>query len=104
MKAIIEGKRYDTDKAQLITKYDNRLVRSDFRHLSEGLYQTKKGNWFLAGEGGPMTKYARHVGNGHKSGGSKITPLTEKDAIEWLEQHDHTEILEAYFSDQIDDA
>ena len=104
MKAIIKGKRYNTDKAQLVAKYDNILGGSDFNYLCEKLYQTEKGNWFLAGEGGPMTKYARHVGNGNKSGGSKITPMTENDVIEWLEEHDHTEILEAYFPEHIDDA
>ena len=104
MKAIIKGKRYNTETAEWIASYHNGCTTSDFKYLSEDLYRTKNGNWFIAGEGGPMTTYARHVGNGNKSGGKKIIPLTQDDVIQWLEQHEETEVLETYFPEHIDDA
>ena len=104
MKAIIEGKRYNTETAEWIASYHNGCTHSDFNYLSEDLYRTPRGNWFLAGEGGPMTTYARHIGNGNKSGSEKIIPFTEDDVIEWLERHDEHEVLEQYFPDYIQDA
>jgi len=58
MKKIINGKRYDTETAQLIgsASYSN---RTDFRFWSEELYRKKTGEFFLYGEGGPASKVDR---------------------------------------------
>ena len=62
MKQIINGKTYNTETATELGHYWNGLSDSDFRHISESLYRTKNGRYFLAGEGGPMTRYSHPVG------------------------------------------
>lgn len=104
MRAIIEGKRYDTQTAEEVAHYWNGLGPSDFKNVSETLYRTKRGNWFLSGEGGPMTRYAQPVGNNGRSGGSAIIPLEPSEALAWLESKHRTDEIEQYFSDQVEDA
>ena len=103
MKKIIDGKTYNTKTAIEIADYSNGLSVSDFGHVKETLYVTKKGAYFLAGSGGAMTKYAKTIGN-MMCDGEGIEPLTEKEALVWLESHDETDAIERYFSDMIEDA
>ncbi len=104
MKKIHNGKRYDTETAEIVAQYCNGLSSRDFYNLSEELYRTKAGAWFLFGEGGAATKYKEPVDNNCWQGGSDIVPLTAIEAQEWLEQHDMTASLEKYFGDKIQDA
>ena len=62
MKKIINGKKYDTDTAQELASWDNGGGWRDFHHCEETLYRKKTGEFFLFGEGGPMTKYAVSTG------------------------------------------
>lgn len=96
MKAIINGKRYDTDTAREISSNGNDASYSDFRHWHEVRYRTKKGAWFVHGEGGPMSRWARSVNNG-STGGEGIIPLTDGEARDWLEKAKDTRSLELYF-------
>jgi len=105
MKRIINGFRYDTEKADLIASasYGN---AGDFEAWYEALYKTpRSGRFFLYGEGGPMSKYGRATGQNSWSGGEKITPLSPKQALEWCEQRDiDPEEYERFFEDMITDA
>jgi hypothetical protein len=100
---IIDGKRYNCDTATELGHYWNGLSNSDFRHLSETLYVTKKGNYFLYGSGGAMTKYSKSCGNA-SCGGKDIVPLTKKEAFEWCCNYSTAEQTEKLFPDMIDDA
>jgi hypothetical protein len=107
MKSIINGKRYDTDKAILIGESDNlnRCSRNDFGFWEAGLYKTpRSGAYFLAGEGGPMTRWARPIGSNGMTGGDGIIPLTKEDALEWAGRHLGTKVVEKHFQDVIEDA
>ncbi len=105
MKAIINGKRYDTDKAALIASDGSAgLSRSDFQWWEEDLYLTKNGSWFVAGTGGALTKYAKPVGSNGTSGGERIIPLTAEEARDWLENSENYNSLEYHFGDTIVDA
>lgn len=86
MKRIINKKLYDTETARNIGAWDNGIYGS-FESVSETLYRKKTGEFFLYGEGGPMTKYARSAGNNSWSGGEEIIPLTVEAAREWAEKH-----------------
>jgi hypothetical protein len=101
MKRVINGKRYDTAMAFCIASAWNHLGRSDFKWMEEALYRTKAGNWFLAGKGGPLTKYRRQVGDAWTEG-EAITALTGDEARQWLEEHGETEAIEQQF--KIEDA
>ena len=100
MKRVINGKMYNTETAELIHESDNGIYGNDFRQCEESLYKTKNGAYFIAGSGGPMSKYAESSGN-TTSGGHGIEVLTEPEALAWLEQNDGTEAIEEYFPDKI---
>lgn len=86
MRQIINHKMYDTETAKYVGDYSNALGRGDFRYEKEELYLKKTGEFFLAGEGGPLTKYAEDTGFGMDSGYG-IIPLDEDEARDWVEQH-----------------
>ncbi|MBQ6343937.1 MAG: hypothetical protein IJI41_12490 [Anaerolineaceae bacterium] len=47
----------------------------------------KNGEFFLYGEGGPLSKYQKQVGMNEWSGGEVIIPMTIEDARDWAEEH-----------------
>lgn len=103
MRFIREGKVYDTNNAIMISEYDSGHPRGDFKRFEETLYRTKKGAWFLVGEGGPMTHYGQPCPTGGIMGGDGIQILTEDEAREWCENPRHevpTSTIERYFSVQ----
>lgn len=87
MKKIISGKVYDTSTAQEMARYSNGGTWRDFEHFEETLYRKKTGEFFLCGEGGPMTRYAEATGQNSWSGGSRIMPMTYQEATAWAEEH-----------------
>lgn len=96
MKAIIKGKRYDTETATEIAS-DGYGYSGDFRYWHETLYKTKSGAWFTAGKGGPMSRYARSTGQNSWSGGSAIVPMSAEEAREWLETAKEVDAIEEHF-------
>ncbi len=97
MKKIISGKVYDTDTAKELGSWCNAGSWRDFNHMEETLYRKKTGEFFLHGEGGPMTKYAQAVEQNSWSGGSRIMPMTFAEAREWAETHLDADEYEAIF-------
>lgn len=107
MKAIINGKRYDTEKAILVGKAgsDGNISVDDFSYWEAGLYKTpRSGVFFLAGTGGAMTRWATPIGNNGRSGGSGVIPLDREEARLWAERFLPAEIVEEHFGDMIEDA
>jgi len=102
MKAVINGKTYNTETATLLGEMSVNPV-GDFAHVSEALYRTAKGAYFLAGEGGARTKYAENVG-GAVYGGSKIMPLTEAEALAWGERHMDADAVAEHFAHMVEEA
>lgn len=103
MKKIINGKLYDTDKARYLggDSYSN---SRDFHHWTEELYVKRTGEYFLYGEGGPMTKYAETIGQNQWSGGEKIMPMSMEAAREWAEEHLSAELYAEIFGMPDEDA
>lgn len=104
MKKIINGKSYNTETAEPILAWSNSCGYSDFRHYDEQLYRTKRDNWFVHGSGGPMSPYAEHRSNGESTGGEAISPLTEREAFEWLCEKGHDELAEELFPEMVEEA
>jgi len=106
MEKLIDGKLYSTDNAQLITStYPNGTQdRSNFRFLKESLYVTENGAYFIAGEGGPRTKYSQPAATGGTTGGEDIRVLSEDDAFEWCQRHDKVATAREHFPDHFDPA
>lgn len=110
MRRIVNGKVYDTEKAEEIGYYRNGRGRSDFRWIEESLYVTSKGNFFLAGAGGALTRYAepRYKGGSLRDGGmgegEGIIPLSKEEALSWCEENLDIEDYQEYFKDIMEDA
>ena len=96
MQEIINGRLFDTETATPMGSYSYG-ASSDFQHVSETLYRKKTEEYFLRGEGGPMSRYSVEVGVNNYSGSSRITPLDEDEAKEWLEMYGTVEEYEACF-------
>jgi hypothetical protein len=97
MKRIVDGKMYNTETATKIHTEDACLSSTDFRHWNETLYKTKKGAYFLAGYGGPMTRWAVPSGDGNGRCGSKgIRVLSEADARYWVEKYANDKYEEVF--------
>lgn len=103
MKKIISGKVYDTDTAQRMGYCENMADVRDFHQFSETLYRKKTGEYFLHGEGGPMTQYAQTVGTNSWSGGERIMPLSFSEAKAWAEEHLAGDEYEAIFGEVTED-
>lgn len=103
MKKIINGRSYDTETAREVASWGNAGGWNDFAHLEETLYQKKNGEFFLFGEGGPMTKYAVSTGQNTWSGGGKIIPLSYDSAREWAEETLSADEYESIFGEIAED-
>jgi len=103
MKKIINGKVYDTEKAKQVAFYSNAGSWRDFQHYEETLYLKRTGEYFLFGEGGPMTRYARSEGQNSWTGGERIEPLTYAAAKEWAEEHLDGDEYEAIFGEVVEE-
>jgi len=77
MKITIQGTIYDTETAVLIgTAIQTNKASTSWQ---AGLYRTpRSGRYFLAGEGGSMTRWADDAG---------IFVLTPDEAREWAEEY-----------------
>lgn len=104
MKQIIKGKKYDTETAKVVAEISGGGSGwRDFGYYEETLYKKRTGEYFLHGEGGPMTRYAISVGGNSWTSGSKIIPLTYDGAREWAEKNLGVEEYEAEFGEVVED-
>lgn len=96
MKKIINGKRYDTEKATPIGEgiYAH---RGDHAYYWVALYRTTNGRFFVAGEGGPNSKYAEPVDHSTRSGGPAIIPLEAEEARTLAERYCDADTISQFF-------
>ena len=97
MKKVINGKMYNTDTAREVASCSHGGGPRDFRSYEETLYCKRTGEYFLAGNGGPMTKYAKPYEGGGRTGGEGIIPLTYDQATDWAEHEMDADDYEAEF-------
>lgn len=102
MKKVIEGRLYNTATAKLLGE-DSYSNPSDFNYWIESLFQKRTGEFFLYGEGGPMSRYAQTAGQNEWSGGEQIQPLTVENARQWAEQHLSADEYESIFGEITED-
>lgn len=97
MRKIINNRAYDTDTAKELGSWSTAYSARDFRSFSETLYQKRTGEFFLHGEGGPMSRYSERAEGGCWRWGEAITPLTYDRARQWAERHLDAEDYEGIF-------
>jgi hypothetical protein len=103
MKSTIDNKTYNTETATKVAEASNHAPYNDFRAWRETLYMTRKGNWFLHGWGGAMTKYATHYCNS-SSDGEQIIPMSREQALAWCAEHNAQEAIDNHFGDLVEEA
>ena len=97
MKKIINGAVCNTATAKLLGSFDNGERPGDIGYVKESLYRTKSGIFFLHGEGGAGTRYARQTEPNHWRTGELITILDLDSAQKWAEEHlDGDEYIRAF--------
>lgn len=100
MKKIIQGFRWDTDKADKVCDIQEGYA-GDFRRIDAGLYRTKRAKkFFLAGAGGPMTVFAKSVDQNSWTGSEGIIPISDDDARMYAEKYADTDTIEKFFAVQ----
>ena len=78
LKKTLDGKSYDTETARAV---GTRKYTGNVGGVTETLYFTKSGRYFLYIEGNPLGVYRRRGGN------EEIAPLSLEEAKEWLESY-----------------
>lgn len=96
MKKIIKGKLYDTDTAAKVAEWETPTSASDFKFCRETLYRKRTGEYFLHGEGGALSRYARREYDG-MTWGEDILPLAYDTARGWAEQYMNVDAYQAEF-------
>ena len=106
MKKIIDGKTYNTETATLV---DSLIINSkdSWNNVSEDLYITKNGNFFLCGYGESNTRWAVKFGQYKDNKGTlthDIQAITKKEALAWCEKNSDAETIEEHFSEIVENA
>lgn len=104
MKKIINRKIYDTDNAIYVYGWSNGCSSSDFNYRVKELYRTNKGNWFIYHSGGAMTDMSVSCGTNQWRGSEDIEPITERQALRFLEEHGEVEEALRLFGNEIEEA
>ncbi|MFR4401210.1 MAG: hypothetical protein ACLT3C_02285 [Peptococcus niger] len=103
MKKIIGGKRYNTETAKYIGSGFANCGVTDFKYFEESLYLKKTGEFFLHGEGGPASKYAKEF-DGSMWGDEKIIPISLEEARAWGEKYLSPDEYEKVFEVEEEDS
>ena len=103
MKKIINNKRYDTETARKIGEDSSGGSSSDFGFWNETLYCKRTGEYFLMGEGGARSRYAKNYGGGTWGWGEEIIPMTYDKARLWAEHHLDADDYEKEFGEVAED-
>lgn len=103
MNKVIRGKRYNTETAKLVGTWEaNEPENSDFWEKEE-LYQKRSGEFFLIGQGGAQTQYARFSMGGESKPGIELRPVEPEEASDWAEEHLTADEYEALFGPVAED-
>lgn len=103
MVKIIDGKKYNTATAEAVGEWSNGRGARDFSNCTETLYKKRTGEFFLHGEGGPMTAYREYINTNNWTGGEKIIPMTFEEARRWAEEHLEADEYESVFGEVSED-
>lgn len=101
MERVIDGKRYNTKTATELCDVsgpNGTLSVTDFAYNDTHLYRTKSGRYFIAGEGGARSRWAKPCGNDVRNG-EGLQPIDEAEARRLCEQFGSVETYCATFGE-----
>lgn len=96
MRKVIKGAVCDTETATRLGACGHDITNRLYR-WTETLYRTKSGRYFIHGEGGPGSRYAKAEDDGHWKRGEQIDIITKEAAEKWAEEHLSGDEYEAAF-------
>ena len=86
MRRSIDGKVYDTNTAEIICDISEGRI-GEWDSVSARLYVTKKGAYFIAGYGGPTTRFKKQTNDKNGWVGSEsIIPIGVEEARTYCEK------------------
>lgn len=97
MVRVIDGKRYDTDKATEVATWTNGFDKTAFKYQEKTLYRTSRGNWFVSYDSGPIFDSIFHAAKNLHFEHSNIEPMDADTARKLLEKWNAVGQLEEYF-------
>lgn len=98
MRKIVDGKVYNTDTAMTVCDISpSGFHNGDFRYEDTYLYKSHKGTFFVAGVGGPMSRWAQAEGQNGRRGGSGLDVIDIDEARSLCERHGSAAEFEAAF-------
>ena len=80
MRKVINGKTYRTHTAQLIATLQSPFPKTDNKWHETRLYRNQRGAYFLAGEGGSLSRWKKITPRGAIPG-EGIEPLSKDEAL-----------------------
>lgn len=86
MRAIVNGKLYDTETANLIASHEHVEVGFLF-FIRQQLYITRDGEYFLFGQPGGDSRYRYEEAPRKWVAGWRIDPISYDEAREWLKEN-----------------
>jgi hypothetical protein len=98
---IIGGLRYNTVTATEVCNFESSGGSSDFHYEDTSLYRSPRGRFFLAGYGGPMSRWSRSDFGGY-TGGEGLAPVSVSEARTFAEEHASAKTIAEFF--EIEDA
>ena len=98
MKKIANGRLYNTETAAFIDEFSFSLP-GDFNYVREILYRKKTGEFFLYAAGGANSRYARKIGQHTWAPDETILPLSDEEAMGWMEEHGSADDYIALFGE-----
>jgi len=79
MRKVIKGKTYRTHTARLIVTLPSHFPKTDNKWHDTRLYRNQQGAYFLAGEGGELSRWAKATPRGVIEGAG-IEPIPKHEA------------------------
>lgn len=104
MRSDIDGKVYDTAKAEEICQLSSTADRGNFTWHETTLFRTQRGRFFIAGKGGPMSMWAERVDTNTRCSGSGLRPVSKDAAREYMEASGCTASEFAVIGIEVDEA
>jgi len=77
---VVNGKTYRSHTAQLIVTVPCPFPKTSNKWHNTRLYRTQRGGYFLAGEGGALSRWAMNTPEGAVKG-EGIEPISKKEAL-----------------------
>ena len=102
MKKIINNKLYDTATAKKLAEWDQNGADAQ-NYIAESLYRKKTGEFFIFGNGGVNTKYAKIGRSKGFEPGCEILPLSLDQAKAWASDHLSSHEYDDIFGDIIEE-